>query len=130
MATPAFKDLYFGKSDSKNEIAGDRDDFIRSFVDLNRITEEVVAGDKTLVLGPKGTGKSALAWYLHGSQFESDYLCVVRDASELPLADIPRLDTGQPAGTDRTVSAWKFILLCNYLELLLKDQSCDLPNRS
>lgn len=129
MGAPAFKDLYFGKSDSKNEIAGDRDDFIRSFVDLNRITEEVVAGEKTLVLGPKGTGKSALAWFLDGSQYESDYLCVVRDASELPLADIPRLDTGQPAGPERTVAAWKFILLCNYLELLLKDQSCDLPNR-
>jgi hypothetical protein len=130
MSAPAFKDLYFGKSDSKNELAGDRDDFIRSFVDLNRITEDVVAGEKTLVLGPKGTGKSALAWYLQASQYDNDYLCVVRDASELPLADIPRLDTGQPAGPERTVSAWKFILLCNYLELLLKDQACDLPNRN
>ncbi|OII01477.1 hypothetical protein BIU95_07265 [Curtobacterium sp. MCBA15_007] len=130
LTTPRFEDLYFGKSDSKNELSGGRDDFVRSFVDLNRITDAVVSGEKTMVLGPKGTGKSALAWYLHESQHLNDYLCVVRDASELPLADIPRLDTGQPAGTDRTVSAWKFILLCNYLALLLEDQSCDLPNRT
>lgn len=129
MTTPRFEDLYFGKSDSKNELSGGRDDFVRSFVDLNRITDAVVTGEKTMVLGPKGTGKSALAWFLHESQQSKDYLCVVRDASELPLADIPRMDTGQPAGTDRTVSAWKFILLCNYLALLLEDQSCELPNR-
>jgi hypothetical protein len=126
---PKYGDLYFGKSDSKNELAGDRDDFIRSFVDLNKITVDVIAGSKTLVLGPKGTGKSALAWYLEASQYGKDYLCTVQDASELPLADIPRMQTGQPPGTERTVSAWRFILLCNYLALLLKDASCDIPNR-
>jgi hypothetical protein len=130
MSRPRFADLYFGKSDSKNELAGDRDEFIKSFVNLNRITEEVIAGEKTLVLGPKGTGKSALAWFLDASQHGSDFLCMVQDASDLPLADIPRLETGQAAGTDRTVAAWRFILLCNYLALLLKDQSCDLPNRA
>ncbi|THG29989.1 P-loop ATPase, Sll1717 family [Naasia lichenicola] len=126
---PAFRDLYFGKSDSKNELSGDRDDFVRSFIDLNRITDQVIAGEKTLVLGPKGTGKSALAWFLDASQHGQNYLCTVRDASDLPLADIPRLQTGQPAGTERTVAAWKFILLCNYLALLLTDQSCEIPNR-
>lgn len=130
MSKPKFADLYFGKSDSKNELAGDRDEFIRSFVDLNRITEAVIGGDKTLILGPKGTGKSALAWFLDASQHERDFLCTVQDASDLPLADIPRLETGQAAGTDRTVAAWRFILLCNYLALLLKDQSCNLPNRN
>lgn len=129
MSRPQFRELYFGKSDSKNEIAGDRDDFIRSFVDLNRITEDVVGGTKTLVLGPKGTGKSALAWYLQASQHDGDFLCTVLEAADLPLADIPRLETGQPAGTDRTVSTWKFILLCNYLALLLTDHSCEIPNR-
>jgi hypothetical protein len=130
MSRPKYADLYFGKSDSKNELAGDRDEFIRSFVNLNRITEEVIAGEKTLILGPKGTGKSALAWFLEASQHGSDFLCTVQDASDLPLADIPRLETGQAAGTDRTVAAWRFILLCNYLALLLKDQSCELPNRN
>ena len=130
MAKPQFKDLYFGKSDSKNELAGDRDEFIKSFVDLNRITEDIIAGEKTLILGPKGTGKSALAWFLDASQHGRNFLCTVLDASDLPLADIPRLETGQALGTDRTVAAWKFILLCNYLALLLKDQSCDLPNRN
>lgn len=54
----------------------------------------------------------------------------VKDASELPLADIPQLETGQPAGAERTVTAWRFILLCNYLDLVLKDQSARIPNES
>lgn len=128
--TPKYSELYFGMSDSKNEASNDRDNFIRSFIDLNRITEDVVSGKKTLVLGPKGTGKSALAWFLDASQYENDYVCTIQDASDLPLADIPRLETGQPASAERTVAAWKFILLSNYLTLLLKDQSCDLPNRN
>lgn len=125
----SFANLYFGKSDSKNELNGQRDEFIRSFVDLKNITQQVIEGERTLVLGPKGTGKSALAWFLDASKLGSNYLTKVLDASLLPLADIPRLDTGQPAGADRTVSAWKFILLCNYLALLLSDESSDLPAR-
>jgi len=114
---PAYKDIHFGKSDSRNEANADEEEF-------------VIAGEKTLVLGPKGTGKSALAWYLKATGNANGHLAVVKDASTLPLADIPMLSTGQQAGTERTVTAWKFILLCNYLELLLSDQSCLLPNRS
>ncbi|WP_345752873.1 P-loop ATPase, Sll1717 family [Microbacterium rhizophilus] len=127
---PLYASLYFGKSDSRNELNDERGDFIRSFVNLRDVVGHVVSGQRTLVLGPKGTGKSALAWYLDASQLGTAYLASVRDASYLPLAEIPRLQTGQPQGPERTVAAWKFILLCNYLELLLKDQSCHLKNRS
>lgn len=123
---PAFKDLYFGKTDSKNEANDNRDAFVRSYVDLGGAVEDVKAGSKFLVLGPKGTGKSALAWYLQVTEGSSDHLADVRDASSLPLAEVPRLQTGQPAGAERTVVAWKFILLCSYLELLLRDQSSGL----
>jgi hypothetical protein len=123
---PAFKDLYFGKTDSKNEATDDPDAFVRSYVDLGGAVQEIKAGDKFLVLGPKGTGKSALAWYLQVTEDGSSHLADVRDASSLPLAEVPRLQTGQPAGAERTVVAWKFILLCSYLELLLRDQSSSL----
>lgn len=118
--TPDYSDLYFGMSDSRNEVNENRDEFIRSYVDLNGILEEILNGGKFLVLGPKGTGKSALAWYLLATQLSGQHLTSVQDASSLPLAEVPRLQTGQPVGPERTVVAWKFILLCNYLELLLR----------
>lgn len=121
MVKPGFHELYFGKSDSKNEVNQDKGAFLRSYVDLKNATAEVINGEKFLVLGPKGTGKSALGWYLQASQEPGHHLVSVRDASTLPLAEVPRLQTGQQAGPERTVVAWKFILLCNYLELILSD---------
>lgn len=123
---PPFADLYFGMSDSRNEASENRERFVRSYVDLDGASDAVLAGRKFLVLGPKGTGKSALAWYLEASEINGTHLADVRDASALPLAEVPRLQTGQAAGPERTVVAWKFILLCNYLELLLRDQRCSL----
>ncbi|MGB4136611.1 MAG: hypothetical protein WA971_08600, partial [Microbacterium sp.] len=125
-----YADLYFGKSDSQNELSDDRGEFIKSFVNLGNIVDKVVGGTHSLILGPKGTGKSALGWYLQATSHDNNYFARVKDASELPLADIPQLQTGQPAGTERTVTAWRFILLCNYLDVLLKDQSAHIPSSS
>lgn len=126
MAQLRYRDLYFGLSDSRNEANQNKDAFLKSYVDLNGVAASVINGQKFLVLGPKGTGKSALAWYLEASEISGTHLALVRDASDLPLAEVPRLQTGQEPGPERTVVAWKFILLCNYLELLLRDQSCSL----
>ena len=123
---PRYQDLYFGMSDSRNEVSENRENFVKSFVDLHGASQAILEGRKFLVLGPKGTGKSALAWFLEASEMQGTHLAFVRDASSLPLAEVPRLQTGQSAGPERTVVAWKFILLCNYLELLLRDQGCSL----
>jgi hypothetical protein len=127
---PRYSDLYFGMSDSRNEANESKEMFVKSYVDLNGATKSVVEGRKFLVLGPKGTGKSALAWYLEASEVNGTHLATVRDASSLPLAEVPRLQTGQAPGPERTVVAWKFILLCNYLELLLRDQKCSLQRNA
>lgn len=123
---PRYQDLYFGMSDSRNEVSESASTFVKSYVDLNGAASSIIDGRKFLVLGPKGTGKSALAWYLRAAGGNNQHIAEVRDASELPLAEVPRLQTGQSAGPERTVVAWKFILLCNYLELMLRDQSCSL----
>jgi hypothetical protein len=126
---PAYRDLYFGKSDSRNEVGEGEEAFVKSYVDLNGALKSVTSGGTFLVLGPKGTGKSALAWYLRATESDGDHLCLLRDASSLPLDEVPRLRTGQSAGPERTVVAWKFILLCNYLELILRDQASSIQNK-
>jgi hypothetical protein len=122
-----YKDLYFGKSDSKKEASTQPDDFLRSYVDLDNSVSKVISGEKTLVLGPKGTGKSALAWYLQQTSGRGAYISRVRDAQTLPLSEIPNLKTGQEAGIQRTVTAWKLILLANYLDVVLLDTSVRFP---
>jgi hypothetical protein len=127
---PKYRDLYFGKSDSQNEANEHPDEFVRSYVDLNGVSSSALRGDKFLILGPKGTGKTALARYLQATESNGTHLALVRDASSLPLSEIPRLQTGQPSGPERTVVAWKFVLLCNYLELLLRDQGCSIQQNA
>lgn len=126
---PPFADLYFGLSDAVNEAQQEPDNFFRSYVDTDHLAQQVVSGRRTLVFGPKGTGKSALALWIVSSTADEQVVSTVRDASSLPLADIPSLQTGQPAGVERTVTAWKFILLCNYLALLRGDESAQIKNR-
>lgn len=124
--TPRYEELYFGLSDAVNEARRDPDHFFRSYININNMVEDVVQGRKTFVFGPKGTGKSALGLWV-----ESDtdgVVAQVRDAATLPLADIPNLQTGQPVGVERTVTAWKFILLCNYIALLRRDNACVISN--
>ncbi|MFH5227530.1 P-loop ATPase, Sll1717 family [Antrihabitans spumae] len=121
-----YSDLYFGLSDAVNEAKQDPDHFFRSYVNINNVVDEVTSGRRTFVFGPKGTGKSALGLWIAS---DVDSVCSqVRDAASLPLADIPNLQTGQPAGVERTVTAWKFILLCNYLTLLRRDNACSMTN--
>ena len=59
---PPYRELYFGMSDAQNEMSDDQAAFIKSYVDLNDASQALIHGQKFLVLGPKGTGKSALAW--------------------------------------------------------------------
>lgn len=120
---PEFRSLYFGKSDSLNEARSSVDEFIRSYVDLDGAVAQVASGNKTLILGPKGTGKSALGLFIEktGSTSTPRHYARMRSAASLPLSEIPQLKTGQPAGADRTYGAWKFILLCNYLDVALGD---------
>ncbi|WP_457149794.1 P-loop ATPase, Sll1717 family [Mycobacteroides abscessus] len=123
---PHYADLYFGLSDAVNEARQNPDSFFRSYVNIDDIAGHVVSGTKTFVFGPKGTGKSALGLWIEADTDE--VVAQVRDATTLPLADIPNLQTGQSAGVERTVTAWKFILLCNYLALLRRDNACEIKN--
>ncbi|WP_157508847.1 P-loop ATPase, Sll1717 family [Luteipulveratus halotolerans] len=127
MMRPNFADLYFGKSDSVHEALERRDEFMRSYVDLDGAVGQVVSGEKTLILGPKGTGKSALGVYIEKGSGEVHF-ARMRNASSLPLAEIPQLDTGQDPGAARTYNAWKFILLASYLDVALTDSSVQVPS--
>lgn len=119
----SFTDLYFGMADAKNEATEHPDEFIRSFVDHQGAVEALRQRRKFLLLGPKGAGKSAVAWYLELTGGQHGCLVSTRDVSELPLPEIQNLKTGEAAGVGRTVTAWKLLVLCGLLDLMLADES-------
>ncbi|MGA5506875.1 P-loop ATPase, Sll1717 family [Streptomyces umbrinus] len=124
--SPKFTELYFGMADSKNEARDNPEAFIESFVDPQGVVDDLRNRRKFLVLGPKGAGKSAVAWYMDLTASPESELISARDISELPIADVERMKTGDSAGVGRTVTAWKLIILCALLDIALKDQSSPL----
>lgn len=121
-----FHELYFGQADARTEAIREPDGFISSYVDHRDLVRSVVDGGRFLVLGPKGAGKTALAWFLQATSREHNRVVHPRDVSELPLADVTKLKTGDEPGISRSLNAWRFLLLCALVDIILEDQSSDL----
>lgn len=121
---PRFENLYFGAADAQTEYGRNPEAFLRSYADMNSCIEKVKDDRIFLVLGPKGTGKTALACFLSDPQKRRDDLNLVKihDASTLPISEVSKLKTGDEKGIARSIVAWKFILLCSIVEVILEDQ--------
>ncbi len=122
----AFTDLFFGRADAANEVREFPREFVQSFVDHHRVVEALTTGSKYLLLGPKGSGKSAVAHYVKETAVHRGTLVSTRDISELPLAEVGSLKTGEANSPGRVVTAWRFIVLCALLDVVMEDQSCPL----
>lgn len=121
-----YSELYFGHADAKTEAIREPESFVKSFVDHGNIVNAVVEEGRFLVLGPKGTGKSALGWYLQRTARERDLVVQTRDVSDLPISEVNQLKTGEEPGMSRSLNAWKFILLCALLDVILEDEGSEL----
>lgn len=121
-----FADLYFGHADAKTEAVREPDSFIKSFVNHAEILNSVVDEGRFLVLGPKGAGKSALAWYLKFTENDNQLSVGTRDVSELPIGEVGQLKTGDAPGLDRSLNAWRFLLLCGLIDILLQSEDSPL----
>lgn len=121
-----FHELYFGQADARTEAIREPEGFIRSFVDHRGVVESVIDEGRFLVLGPKGAGKSALAWFLQATSRSHDLVVHPRDVSDLPIADVAKLKTGDDPGISRSLNAWRFLLLCALVDTILEDQGSEL----
>ncbi|MET2715720.1 hypothetical protein ABXV03_08265 [Streptomyces harbinensis] len=126
--------LYFGKAAAEREVALNPDRFLETYLDRWNLSDQVLEHEKFLILGPKGSGKSAAAHYVALSwkkRFgpESVFFKPV-DFDELNRTQSPlaSLDKSLVSGevTHLTDSAWRLFIGIRLLDSLLEDGSCNL----
>lgn len=126
MAT--FAELYFGLADGNDEANQNEESFLASFVDHQGVVPAIRQRKKFLLLGPKGSGKTTFARYLQETALGEREILGLRDISELPLSEVEKIKTGESAGPGRTMTAWRLLILCGLLDLMLKDQASSLQH--
>jgi energy-coupling factor transporter ATP-binding protein EcfA2 len=136
MKKPNFKDLYFGHASAEAEVARDQDLFLRTYYDRWNLAASIQRQEFFLVIGPKGSGKSAVSEYLRLSLskkygehaiFSQTFNLDEVSPGMNPLSSMPNKDvTAQ--GATLTDSAWRLFLALQLLDLLIRDQSCSLSS--
>lgn len=129
-----FNELYFGKAAAETEVERNPERFFQTYFDYWNVARKVRERDFFLVLGPKGSGKSAVGAYARLTMVnrygqESTFAATL-DMNSIgpgvtPLSSITtKLVTEANSGT--TDSAWTLFIALRILALLRADQSCSL----
>lgn len=130
--------LYFGKAAAESEAPVNPDRFHRTYYDRWNISQLIQDQEKFLILGPKGAGKSAAAYYVEidwKKRFtsESVFFSLV-DFDELNRTQSPLPSIDKKLVSDQvstlTDSAWKLFIGVKILDSLISDNACALGRDS
>jgi energy-coupling factor transporter ATP-binding protein EcfA2 len=125
---PPFRELHFGQLDASQEAVETPDLLVEGFYDYREAAYGIEAQQVWLLLGPKGSGKSAVLEHLRLRwQDRYDRFFTSWPLSGFPVNDVANINTGQSAGASRAQSAWEFLLLLRIVESLTGDESLSAP---
>ncbi|SIR94909.1 hypothetical protein [Microbacterium sp. RURRCA19A] len=122
-ALPKFELLNFGELDAALEALEMPDLLLQGYYDYNQAVQHVLDGRTWLILGPKGSGKSAvlehlrLRWAGHWNRFYTGW-----NLAGFPVNDMTNIPMGQSPGGSRNQAAWEFVLLLRLVESLAADE--------
>ncbi|MEV4210167.1 hypothetical protein [Micromonospora sp. NPDC049662] len=109
---PQYVDLHFGKADARKEAVTQPDLLLRGFYDAFDLPAKLHTGDVTVLLGPKGSGKSAIVEHLElESHIRSNTFVTRYDLYEFPYRDFINLEAGGTTTEARLPTAWNWVLL-------------------
>ncbi|NHO83144.1 P-loop ATPase, Sll1717 family [Micromonospora sp. CMU55-4] len=126
--------LYFGRASAERDVLHDPDRFVNTYLDRWNLPGRVLDHETFLILGPKGSGKSAAAQYvaLKWKREVGEHAVFTNfvDFDELNRSQSPlyslekKLVSGEV--TALTDAAWKLFIGVRMLESLIQDGACNL----
>ena len=126
---PDFRKIAFGYASAEAERTRDPGLLLDGYIDFKAASDEVIKGRKFLILGYKGTGKSAVAeriqLTLADQYFEFVKLVSLADFPFTPFSKIIRGDVEPEA---KFPTAWSWILLIYLLESFARDAGVTHPD--
>jgi hypothetical protein len=123
-----FKDINFGLSSAEAESIESPDLLLSGYLQQDTIIDEIKDRSKFLVLGYKGSGKSALVNHLclFAAQAPENNLFVKSLYLEnFPYARLKKVAKGDFEPESRYPIAWSWVLLLHMFESLYKNQTCE-----
>ncbi|ROR29019.1 hypothetical protein EDF63_3613 [Curtobacterium sp. JUb34] len=138
MHADKFHALYFGRASAEKDFAGDPEKFFRTYLDRYDIPARVANHERFLLLGPKGSGKSAAARYVDESWRRemgvglvySEYIDFDQvNQTQSPLSSITNQLVSHEI-TTATDSAWRLFIAIKFLMSLVRDDSSSLAHDS
>jgi hypothetical protein len=127
---PKFETLNFGEIDAALEALETPKLLVEGYYDYNQAVQHVLDGRMWLILGAKGSGKSAvlehirLRWAGQWDRFFTGW-----NLAGFPVNDVTKIAMGQSAGSSRNQAAWEFLLLLRVIESLSRDNGLRVDNR-
>lgn len=119
----AFRDIDFGRVEAQNETVENPDLLLGGYLDTAGVVQRILNASSFLVLGTKGSGKSALAEHLRlESQRRHDLFTSVVYLRDFPYSALSKMSGSGELGTNAP-AAWAWLLLLVVLESLSQDQA-------
>src|SRR5687768_18507225 len=112
-----FKRIEFGYTDARTESALSPELLREGYFENARVTQDVFKGSRFLILGYKGSGKSAIAERLR-LLAERDYSLFSSNCylSDFPYDDFASIESGSRDSAAGLSIAWTWILLLKLVE--------------
>lgn len=119
---PPLRELHFGELDASQEAARSPELLRYGYFDFREAAYSIAARRAWVLLGPKGSGKSAVLEYLRLQWADRpDRFMTYWELDTFPIQDVTRVDMGQGAGGQRAQSAWELLLFLRIYESLDRD---------
>ena len=104
------------------------EDLSRYFLNISEVTE-IEGGNRSLVIGRKGTGKTAIANHL-AKIAEYNTFAEMMSFKNFPFNELYHLTDSKYTPPNQYITAWKFIIYSSVLRMMMQNEQVDSSLRS